>query len=413
MAYTGLTIEDLARLLSVLNELSSYRQLDGVAQLVRRAARDLTGADGVSFALREGEQVHYAEDDALGPLWKGRRVRASECLAGWSMLHRQTVEIEDIYAHGLMARPMYELTFVRSLLIVPVDRVAPVAAVGAYWATPRQPQPREITLLEALADAIAVALERGRSFDAAERARTRAEETAQRQQELLSIVSHDLRNPLSVISASASLLARLDTHHVETPQHLRRQSSVIQNSVRHMEALLRDLLDCAELRAGALDLRLESSDAKSLLESVEDLADLAAERRQCLQIDYPDQPLLVRADRERIAQVLGNLVGNALKFTPSGGTIHVSARRTSAVDGGEVTFRVSDTGSGIAPGDLERVFQPFVRGAQRGHQQGRGLGLWIAKRLVEAHLGRIWAENAARGGAVFQFTLPGTCELCP
>ena len=141
--------------------LAMARNLDDVIAIVRSAARAIASADGVSFVLREGEKCHYVEEDAIGPLWKGQRFPMSACISGWAMMNARTAVIEDIFADPRIPHDAYRPTFVKSLIMTPVGGAAPVAAIGAYWATRRTFSQRDVELVESLAAEVAGSLERG------------------------------------------------------------------------------------------------------------------------------------------------------------------------------------------------------------------------------------------------------------
>ena len=167
-----------------------------------------------------------------------------------------------------------------------------------------------------------------------------------------------------------------------------------------MKALIDDLLDLARIEAHRFALHLQSVESRDLVEEALLAASpLAEAKRITLAVELIDAPRL-EADPERIFRVLSNLLGNAIKFTPEGGTVTVRAERR----GGELSITVADTGPGIAADQLPHVFERYWK-AQPASQTGAGLGLYIAKGIVEAHGGRIWAESSA-GGARFTFTLP-------
>lgn len=149
----------MAQLIGTVQELSLARDLPAVMAIVRRAARELTGADGATFVLRDGDQCHYAEENAISPLWKGRRFPMNACISGWVMLNRQSVVIEDIYKDPRIPAEAYRPTFVHSLAMVPIRTRDPVGAIGNYWAANYTPTPEQVTVLQALADTTAVALE--------------------------------------------------------------------------------------------------------------------------------------------------------------------------------------------------------------------------------------------------------------
>jgi signal transduction histidine kinase/ActR/RegA family two-component response regulator len=145
-------------LLAAIRDLSFARELDAVTSIVRTTARRLTRADGVTFVLKEGGQCYYADEDAIAPLWKGRRFPLDACISGWVMQHGHSVAIPDIYSDSRIPHDAYRLTFVKSLAMVPVRAEDPVAAVGAYWASTHAATAAELRALEAIADAAALAL---------------------------------------------------------------------------------------------------------------------------------------------------------------------------------------------------------------------------------------------------------------
>lgn len=146
-------------LIKAVQEVSTAESLDAIVAIVSRTARAGTGADGVSFVLREGDQCAYVDEDSIAPLWKGRRFPLNECVSGWAMLHRQTVTIPDITLDLRVPQDAYRPTFVRSLVMVPIRSQAPLGAIGAYWATPHQASPEVVHWLQALADATSAGLE--------------------------------------------------------------------------------------------------------------------------------------------------------------------------------------------------------------------------------------------------------------
>ncbi|MBX3578757.1 MAG: HD domain-containing protein [Rhizobiaceae bacterium] len=139
-------------------ELSMARGLDEIMAVVRSYARPLVGADGITFVLRDNGKCHYADEDAISPLWKGQRFPLENCISGWSMLHRETVVIEDIYADDRIPHEAYRPTFVKSLAMVPVRRDDPIGAIGAYWAQRCRPSAENLRTLQHIANSAAVAL---------------------------------------------------------------------------------------------------------------------------------------------------------------------------------------------------------------------------------------------------------------
>ena len=234
-----------------------------------------------------------------------------------------------------------------------------------------------------------------RHFHRVEKAAVAAQSVAAAREELIAVVSHDLRSPLQAIMLNARLLGRGDPRHVDA----------IGRAAASMRALLDDLLDTARVDGGALQLHRERCDAERLLaEAVEAFASTALEGRVALTGQAP-AAFMVEVDRQRILQILSNLIGNALRFVSPGGSVTVT------VAGGdrEARFAVTDTGSGIPADQLSRVFERYYRsGHHAGHagHAGLGLGLYICRQLVEAHRGQIGVESVVGAGTTFWFTIP-------
>lgn len=152
--------DGLSRLLEAVQQLSMAGSLEEVQQVVRTAARDLGACDGATFVLRDGDQCYYADEDAIAPLWKGHRFPLEACVSGFAMAHRTHVAIPDIYADDRVPHDAYRPTFVTSMLMVPVRALDPIAAIGTYWAEPHTPTGTEISLLQGLANATSVALDK-------------------------------------------------------------------------------------------------------------------------------------------------------------------------------------------------------------------------------------------------------------
>ncbi|MCG7592797.1 diguanylate cyclase [Mycobacterium sp. PSTR-4-N] len=152
-------VRGMTRLADAIQQLSLARTMDDVERIVSATARDVTGCDGATFVLRDDNMCFYADEDAIAPLWKGRRFPMHSCISGWAMLHKQPAVVPDIYLDGRIPHDAYRPTFVKSLVMVPIRRRDPIGAIGAYWAQQRQPTKHEVALVQALADATSVAIE--------------------------------------------------------------------------------------------------------------------------------------------------------------------------------------------------------------------------------------------------------------
>lgn len=237
---------------------------------------------------------------------------------------------------------------------------------------------------------------------AVENARLRAQhrDSVRSREEMLSIVSHDIRNPLGVVLTGSALLLR-GSLPPDKGDRARRQVEAIQRAGHRINALIRDLLDFSSIEAGDLSLTRRPHDVGGLLsEAIDVLRPTAATKSQEVAAVPPDQSMTVSCDRDRIVQVFANVVGNSMKFGPTGGHIRVDA----IADGTLVRFTVADDGPGMEPEELANLFDRSWQ-AQRKNRDGVGLGLAIVRGIVEAHGGRLWAESTLGEGTRVHFTL--------
>jgi signal transduction histidine kinase len=231
-----------------------------------------------------------------------------------------------------------------------------------------------------------------------------AEESIDAREQVLKIVSHDLRNPLHTISMCASLLLDVPLSAEQQAVHLKR----VKRAGERMNRLIQDLLDVAKLEAGRVAISAREMDVVPLLDEACDmLTPLAQEKSIRLDRDVAERLPRITADAGRVMQVLSNLVGNAIKFTPEGGRIVIGAKPVPS----GVQFSVSDTGPGIPPDQVARIFGRFWQ-ADAGDRRGIGLGLTIAKGIMDAHGGRLWVESQLGEGTTFHFVL-GTVMPSP
>jgi signal transduction histidine kinase len=247
-----------------------------------------------------------------------------------------------------------------------------------------------------LGDLASLALRRVRLMEEEREAKEAAETAVRVRDETLGIVSHDLRNPLTKIALSAELLA-------DAPAEEQKELvATIRVAASQATRLIQDLLDVARVEAGAFSVEMKPLDPAWLVRSAcESHEPLAAQKRQTIVCSVGDALPEICADRDRMLQVFGNLVGNAMKFTPERGTIHIGTH----LRGRDVLFTVRDSGPGIPQSDLKQVFRPYWQAKKTAHM-GAGLGLAIVRGIIEAHGGTVWAENASGGGALFSFTVP-------
>lgn len=417
-------------LLNVVQDLALVRDRAGVVEVVKRAARQLTKADGVTFVLRDGDSCHYVDEDAVAPLWKGKRFPATSCISGWAMLHREVVVIEDIYSDDRIPHDAYRPTFVKSLAMVPVRSQDPIAAIGAYWATEHRATPRELQHLQVLADTTAVAIDNVQLFEALQQRahesrrlldqykeevakREQIEEQLHRSQKLEAIgrlaggVAHDFNNLLTVISGYAEIGA-MD---VEDSTSGAEAFEQIKLASERAAALTHQLL--AFSRHQVLDPRVIQLNAvvRNMDKMIRRLIGTDIDVRTLL------EPRLgnVLVDTGRVEQVLLNLVVNARDAMPSGGKLTIetanveltsdaSTRHGDVIPGRYVLVAVSDSGHGMDHDTAQRLFEPFFTTKPKG--KGTGLGLSTVYGIVKQSGGHIGVYSEPGRGATFKVYLP-------
>lgn len=285
------------------------------------------------------------------------------------------------------------------LLYLPLQ--APMRTRGVLVIEPTNPRwlmvPEQRRQLDAFVALVATALERVHYIEVAQNAVVKMESERLRNS-VLSVLSHDLRTPLTVLVGLADSLARsrpgLSGAQLEMAEAIRDQAF-------RMIALVNNLLDMARLQAGEVRLNRQWQQLEEVVGSAIKAMKQPLSRHH-VQVELPDDLPLLEFDTVLIERVLCNLLENAAKYTPPGSNIHIGAQ----VQGMEVQISVSDNGPGLALGKEETIFEKFTRGEKESATPGVGLGLAVCRAIVEAHKGRIWAENVAGGGARFVFTLP-------
>ena len=232
----------------------------------------------------------------------------------------------------------------------------------------------------------------------------RAKQAVLARDQTLAVVSHDLRNPVNAIKMLAAALVRAARSEAlqSASKDVSDSAEIIRRAAEQADRLIQDLLDVSRIEAGSLRIHVEPDDLGAILEAAcEVLTPFAREKSVQLHCDVSDELPLVSVDAARVHQIISNIAGNAIKFTPPGGEVAITVERHER----ELVVAISDTGPGLPLAEIEKLTDRSWQ-ATRQTSGGSGLGLVIAKGLVEAHGGRLWAESRPKGGSVFRFSLP-------
>jgi two-component system CheB/CheR fusion protein len=383
-------------LLDAVTGLASARDEGTVCSIVRMAARALTGADGVTFVLRQGNHCYYADEDAIAPLWKGRRFPMETCISGWAMLNKTFTVVPDIYVDERIPQDAYRPTFVKSLAMVPVRREDPIGAIGAYWARPHAATADEVGILQSLADAAALALHNVQldadlkeALRQERQARNAAEQASRLKDDFLALLSHELRTPLHVIN---NWLWQLKQSKDNSVGILARALDVIERNTALQSRLVDDLLDVSRAAAGKLSIDSKLVDLGASCEAAVEISlPAASEKGVALELARVEHPR-IWGDPDRLQQVLWNVLSNAIKFSGPGGRVTLDVIR----DGSRAVIEVRDNGTGVSPDFLPHMFDRFRQGemGMTRRQGGLGLGLTIVRELMTLHGGTATAESA-------------------
>jgi two-component system CheB/CheR fusion protein len=377
-------------IVQIVKLLASCDAVEDVVRVLASAARSHVGADGVTVVMRDGDRSRYLEENAIGALWKGRDFPLDECISGWAMQRNLQVVVPDIRDDPRIPLPLYQATFVRSLVMTPIECAGEVVgALGAYWSQARTPSAVECETLQAIASSAALALVNVR---------------------LLADIRQDVHRKERFLDGLANELGAL-VGPLRTSLHTQRHSKDAEALRRAGEVITRQLADHARLIDHLRDGSTLLSGKDSLSFWPIDLADPIARaidaRRQDaaraeIEIAFrpPSTPLPVLGDERRLAQALGHLLDNSLRFTPPGGRISVHAE----VVGPCVVAQVEDTGVGISADVLPHLFEPFYRPEQEPENSaaGLGLGLGLVAQIARLHGGeaRVRSAGAGKGTSV-------------
>jgi PAS domain S-box-containing protein len=387
-ALASLTVDDLLR--ELLARVRTVLGVDTAAVFMLDPERELLvmrAADGLESGVTSE------------PIPMGRGLVGRVALATGA-----AVVSEDVEQVALVS-PFLERRGIRALLATPLvvaGRTTGVIRVGSRQ--PRAFGDDDGRLLQLVADRVAMAIDNAHLYEAERDARTEAEAASRAKDEFVAMLAHELRNPLAPIRAAIDVVGRLGVGDAT----VRRACEIVERQVAHLARLLDDLLDVARITRGKIELVKTSVDLRAAVdEALEATRPLLTAKAHRLTVQTGTEPLCVQGDRTRLVQIIGNLLNNAVKYTPTGGAIDVRA----AIEDGAVTLRVRDTGVGIPAGMLDRVFDLFAQidPSVARTEGGLGIGLTLVRSLVELHGGTVAAASEGPGrGSEFIVRLPVT-----
>lgn len=389
-------------LIETIQQLSECKSIDDVAAIVRHAARLLVGADGATFVLQERGRCYYADEEAIAPLWKGMRFPMETCISGWCMLNKQQVVIDDIYEDPRIPHEAYRPTFVKSLIMTPVRKSDPMAAIGTYWAEHHVAGAEERKVLQTLADTTAVVLANVSLFNELEQRvleRTRQLEIANSELESFAYtISHDLKGPLRAIQRVCEVYD-FGVMSDANKRVLHMVGSEAKQLADLTEALLKLCqFSFVEPQRDTVDI---TNDAKLIFSN---LSILEPGR----QVKFKVQPnIFVKGDRGLLHSVLENLIGNAWKYTgkESEPIIEIGIHEQTP---STCTIFIRDNGVGFDMSKASKLFEPFYRIHTDSDFAGTGVGLATVRRIVGRHGGKVWVQSQPGQGSTFYVMLPAS-----
>ncbi len=383
-------LERYQRLLTISQILNSTLDLKELLDQIVRAAMDLTRTEATSILLvdqKTGDLFFEAASGSQSDAVK-REIVPHDSVAGWVARHGQAQIINDVSQDQRFSKRTDQNTGfrTRSLLAVPMkvkDRV-----IGVVEAVNRigdiSFDEEDVEVLTILSSEAAIAIENARLFQ---------------QSDLISEMVHELRTPLTSIVAYSELLLR----HGLPAEQIHGFIETIHQEANRLSKMTNDFLDLSRLQSGRTHLSLTTFDIAELARDVIGLlTPQAAERGITIDGQFPAGPIILNGDRDRLRQVLVNLISNAIKYNRPSGSIEIKIEPRAD----RIKIEVSDTGKGIPEKDLPHIFEKFFRVPDsEGYAQGTGLGLSIAKQIIEAHNSAIEVRSTPNVGTTFSFTL--------
>ena len=404
------SVEELKALGKISQAVSSTLDLQEVLVTIVVHAVELSGTEsGAIYEFDETTEqfqlrATHGMSEELTRAIREAGVKLGETAVGRAGVSHEAVQIPDI-----MGEPTYPLREIivrdgfRALLAVPLvreDRL--IGGLIVRRRVPGQFEKKTVELLQTFATQSALAIQNARLFREIEEKGHELEIASKHKSEFLANMSHELRTPLNAILGYTELI--LDKIYGEVPERIQEVLERLEKNGRHLLGLINNVLDLSKIEAGQLTLSLSEYSMGEVVQTVfTSVEALAAEKKLELKVMVPSDLTTGKGDEQRIAQVLLNLLGNAIKFTEEG---EIGVKVT--VSNETFLVSVSDTGPGLSEDDQKKIFEDFQQadGSTTRGKDGTGLGLSIAKKIIEMHRGRIWVESTLGKGSTFWFKLP-------
>jgi signal transduction histidine kinase len=406
------SVDQLTALGEISQAVSSTLDVETVLQTIVSRASQLAGADGCAIYEYDDatEEFHIRATHNLDPVLvetlRSAPLRKGEGAMGRAAETREPTQVADIAAQDAYQSHIRDTLLgagYRALLSVPLLREGEIiGSLSLNRLMPGEFPPEVIEVLKTFATQSALAIQNARLFrEIADKSR-QLEAASRHKSEFLANMSHELRTPLNAIIGFSEVLT--ERMFGELNEKQTEYLHDILESGRHLLSLINDILDLSKIEAGRMELDTTDFDLPSAIDNALTLVRERATRRGIILGRIIDERLgMQRGDERKVKQVLLNLLSNALKFTPEGGQIDVSAR----LQDGAAEIAVADTGVGIAPEDQDAVFEEFRQvGTADKKVEGTGLGLALSRKFIELHGGRIWVQSELGRGSTFSFTLP-------
>ena len=399
-------ISNLERLVRVSLMLNSTLSLEPLLETIIQVITELTDTEDCSILLfdeKTGELRFRAARRMRREELEHISVPLDNSVAGWIFRENKPLLIRDAQRDARFYQAVDEKLNFRTRSIIGVPLQVRGQVIGVLEAINKRGGKEmsweDVNIMTTLAAQAAIAIENARLMEELQKAYDKLHELDRLKSDFISIAAHELRTPLSLILGYASFLRTSATGQASE------QLDIVLQSAMRLNSLIGDMVNLRHIQTGEVQLNLETFSLNDLVRvCIQEFLSLASAKQQTVGVNLPSLPLMLEADKQKLHLVLGNLLSNAVKFTPTGGRIEVLVREHE----GRAWVCVRDTGIGIPRKEWERIFDRFyqVEPSLARRYEGMGLGLSIAKGMVELHGGRIWVESEVGKGSNFIFHLP-------